>query len=125
MSKLEFFDLNSWFSTKEKNIFQVDSFTTSGETTSYITEFTSVTAIFKYIEERYKDKSSTAKNRKIKVSLDEAKYIHVLQTTKYETYTSFKLYKIFSTESNISRLKKMIYDADFKDKKAEKKEDDE
>jgi hypothetical protein len=122
--KLEFFDLNSWFSTKEKNLFVVDSFTTTGETTSYLHEFTSVTAIFNYILERYKDKSSSAKNRKIKVTLDEDKYIHVLQTTKYDTYTSYKLYKVFSGESNISRLKKMIYEADFKEKKEKKEEED-
>ena len=122
---MEFYDLNSWFCTKEKNIFQVDSFTSAGETTSYITEPTSMTAVFNYIQDRYRDKSSSAKNRKIKITLDDDKYIHVLQTTKYETYTSYKLYKVFSSQNNISRLKKMIYDADFKERKNENKEDEE
>jgi hypothetical protein len=113
-SALDFYTLDSWMSSKHKNYLIVQSFTSNGDTHNYISEIKSITAVHDYIVSKFKDKTKNIKSRKISVTLDNDKVMHVLQNTVYDSYTSFKLYKIYASEDKITRLKKLIYDTDFK-----------
>lgn len=110
----EFYTFDSWINTKNISYFIVQSFTSTGDSETSIAEIKSVTVVHNYIMSRYKDKSSTVKSRKLKIVKDDDKVIHLLQTTEYETLISYKLYKIYGTQTQIARLQKLIYDTDFK-----------
>lgn len=115
MSKtLDFYTLDSWISKEHRSYFLVESFTSTGETHSYISEMKSVTEVHNYIVTRFKEKKESIKARKVRIAKDEDTVLHFLQTTTYESYISYKLYKIYGTTDQISRLKKLIYETDFK-----------
>jgi hypothetical protein len=113
-SPFDFYTFDSFFTSRHSDYFIIENFNSNGDNGSSISKIADVSDVHTYIIDKYKEKNSGLKSRKIKVSLDSKKVLHLLQTTTYESYISYKLYKVYSSESSISKLKKLIYDTDFK-----------
>ena len=113
--ELQFLNFNEFLQKHLTNLFVVYSSTSKGILENSCSKYTNVDTICAYIKKRFYNKPANLIKRKIQIMSENSKYIHILQTSNYPEFSSFKHYFIFNnSESELEQILEFIINTEFK-----------
>lgn len=97
IDSLHFKNFKEFLAPKLDKTFIIYSLTTTGKLESSITKYEKIKEVYNYIKTRYLDKPADLISRHIKIEEDKDQCLSIIQSSKYENFTSYKHYHIYSS----------------------------